>query len=44
MHIIEQLLGIAPDHGDGSLEIMLFVSLLVVLGVVYFIRRRARQR
>ena len=39
MDFIEQWFGIAPDHGDGSLEI-LWVAAIVVAAVAIFSRRR----
>lgn len=34
MDWIEQLLGISPDHGDGSLEALITVALFLVLAVI----------
>lgn len=41
MQIIEQLLGVAPDGGNGSLEVALAV---LVTGVVILAARRYRRR
>ena len=47
MEFIERLLGLAPDDGDGSIEILWLVVLaLAVATFVYFRvqRRRAQQQ
>jgi len=40
MDWIEQLFGVAPDNGDGSLEllIMLVVAAVIVVTVIWFVR------
>ncbi|MEP7383809.1 MAG: hypothetical protein ABI910_19135 [Gemmatimonadota bacterium] len=43
MQIIEQLLGVAPDGGNGSLEVALAVLLTAVV-VVGAVRRRWNRR
>ena len=48
MDLIEKIFGIAPDGGDGSFELLLFLiplSLIVLMAVVRRRRtRRARKR
>jgi len=39
MDFIEQWFGIAPDHGDGSLE-FLWLAAIIVAVVAVFSRRR----
>jgi hypothetical protein len=42
MDFIERLFGIAPDGGDGSLEVLYLFALVAVIGGVVF-RRRLRR-
>jgi hypothetical protein len=43
MDFIERIFGIAPDGGDGSLEMLLFlIPVLLVLGLMYWRRNRLR--
>ena len=43
MDFIERIFGIAPDRGDGSLELLWIAALLLVVAVVVAWRlRRAR--
>jgi len=41
MDWIERLFGVAPDNGDGSLELLIFVALvaIVTLGVIWRVPR-----
>ena len=41
MDWIERLFGVAPDNGDGSLELLIFVALvaIVALGVIWRVPR-----
>ena len=42
MDFIEQIFGISPDNGTGSLEFaLLLVPVLVVVAIVGAVRRRA---
>jgi hypothetical protein len=41
MDFIEQIFGIAPDGGSGSLEVLLF--LIPVVGIYLLYRARARR-
>lgn len=42
---IERIFGVSPDGGDGSLEWLYFVSLVVAAALVaYVLYRRGRQR
>jgi hypothetical protein len=43
MDFIEQWFGIAPDGGDGSLEVQYGVAFLALVGSLVF-RRRLRRR
>ena len=40
MHFIEQLLGVSPDNGSGSLELMLFLLPLLVATIWTILRPR----
>ena len=40
MDFIERIFGIAPDHGDGSLELLWIAALLLVVAVVIAWRLR----
>ncbi len=42
MDFIEQLFGLSPDGGDGSLEFLWLAAALVAVGVFVF-RRRIRR-
>lgn len=52
MDFIEQWFGVSPDGGDGSLEVLWIVGIVLAVGAVIFRRRivnwlasrRARQR
>ncbi len=47
MDFIERLLGLSPDNGDGSTEILWLVALALAIGTfVYFRvqRRKAQQQ
>lgn len=48
MDWIEHLIGISPDHGDGSVETMIATAIIVVLVaallVVYRVRRGIHRR
>ena len=41
MDWIERLFGVAPDNGDGSLELLIFVALvaIVAIGILWRIPR-----
>ena len=39
MDFIEQWFGVSPDGGDGSLEVLYIVALVVVVAAVVFRRR-----
>ena len=39
MDFIERFFGIAPDGGDGSLEVLYLFAFAVVIGAVIFHRR-----
>ena len=41
MDFIERIFGIAPDGGDGSLEMLWIVALVAVVGALVWRRRRA---
>jgi hypothetical protein len=41
MDFIERWFGISPDGGDGSLEALYFLVLLVIVGAVVFRKRIA---
>lgn len=41
MDFIERLFGVSPDAGDGSLEVVWLVAIVVVIGAV-ICRRRIR--
>jgi hypothetical protein len=36
MDFIERLFGVAPDNGDGSIELLYFAAVLIVVGVCVF--------
>ena len=36
MDFIERLFGVSPDGGDGSLEILYILALLIALAIVFF--------
>lgn len=36
MDFIERLFGVAPDNGDGSIELWYFAAALIVVGVCVF--------
>ena len=36
MDFIERLFGVAPDNGDGSIELLYFAAVLIVVGVCIF--------
>jgi hypothetical protein len=38
MHFIEELFGVSPDRGSGSLEFLLL--LIPICGIVWLMRRR----
>jgi len=42
MDFIERIFGTAPDHGDGSLELLLFLVPLALIAT--FALRHARQQ
>ncbi|MCC6717911.1 MAG: hypothetical protein IT555_08505 [Acetobacteraceae bacterium] len=44
MDFIEQLFGISPDGGDGSLEVLWIVAMIAVAGVFVWRRRAVRQK
>jgi hypothetical protein len=48
MDFIEQLFGIAPDDGDGTLEVLWVVAIVVTIAAIYFrkqiLARWRRQR
>ena len=33
MDFIERLFGVAPDHGDGSLELLYFAAIAIVIAI-----------
>jgi hypothetical protein len=39
MDFIEQWFGVSPDGGDGSLEVLWIVGIVVVIGAIVFRRR-----
>jgi hypothetical protein len=41
MDFIERWFGISPDGGDGSLEALYLLAIVVVLAVVFRVRIRA---
>jgi hypothetical protein len=43
MDFIERILGVSPDGGDGSTEMLYIVSLLAVLGA-FAVRAMIRRR
>lgn len=43
MHAIERLFGIAPDGGNGSLELTMFALLLVLTFLVLRSRKRTKK-
>jgi hypothetical protein len=46
MHFIERLFGFAPDHGDGSLEAIILIAVVIVitgLGLGYFYKHFPRK-
>jgi len=44
MDFIERLLGLAPDGGSGSLELLLLVAPIVGIALLMSARRRERRR
>jgi hypothetical protein len=44
MDFIEQIFGIAPDGGSGSLELLLLAVPLAGLAILGLVRRAQRQR
>ena len=40
MNFIETMFGVSPDGGDGSLELLLYVIVLVTIAVGLFVIRR----
>jgi hypothetical protein len=44
MDFIERLFGFAPDGGDGSFELLLFVIPIVALAIFYVFRERLRRK
>lgn len=42
MDFIERFFGISPDGGDGSLEALWFLAIVVVAATAWIGRRRAR--
>jgi hypothetical protein len=43
MNFIERIFGIAPDSGDGSLELLLFLVPLALIAVVALHHTRRRR-
>jgi len=41
---IERLLGFAPDNGDGSIEILWLVVLVLLIGTVTYFRVQKKRR
>lgn len=44
MDFIEQIFGVSPDGGDGTLELLYIIAALAVIGVIVWrvaVRRRA---
>jgi hypothetical protein len=39
MDFIEQWFGVSPDHGDGSLEMIWIVAIVVAVVAIFFRRR-----
>jgi len=39
MDFIEQWFGVAPDHGDGSLEMLWLAAIVVAVAALFFRRR-----
>ena len=44
MDFIEQLFGIAPDGGNGTLEFLLFAVPIAGIVCLAYVRRRSRRR
>ena len=42
MDFIEKIFGFAPDHGDGTFEVLLFLVPLALIAVLYLVRHRHR--
>ena len=40
MDFIERLFGVSPDGGDGSLELLYIVAIVIVVGTFLFLRRK----
>jgi hypothetical protein len=44
VHFIEELFGLAPDGGTGSLELLWFLAPVAALLAIALLRRRTRRR
>jgi len=40
MDFIEKIIGLSPDGGSGSLEILLFLIPVLMVGVLFTMRRK----
>jgi hypothetical protein len=42
MSFLEQLFGFSPDDGDGTIEVLIVIALLIVVASIWLSRRRPR--
>jgi hypothetical protein len=42
MDFVERIFGISPDSGNGTFELMLFAVPVVMVGLVFIVRRMTR--
>ena len=44
MDFLERLFGYSPDAGDGTIEVLIIVALLLVAASIWFSSRRVPQK